>query len=279
LAAAALPRAAAVAQTPDLPDALEGVGVTEHLDEHIPLDLEFVDELGKRVTLQDYFKPGRPVLLTLNYSNCPMLCSLQLNALVDGGDYFRAREAPGGLKGIDWTAGNEFAMLTVSIDPLETPTQAKLTQQRYMKVYGRPGAAQGWHFLTGSKENIQALADAIGFGFRWNEARKEYSHPAVTTVLTPDGRVSRYLYGVEYDPQTLRLSLVEAAEGRIGSTVDRIILYCFHYDADSGRYAPAAMNIMRVGGVLTVLVLGATLSVFWLRDVRRKRAGRQGTSS
>ena len=237
-----------------LPAELKGVGVTEHLDTRIPLDLEFTDSDGKPVVLEQFFDGTRPVVLTLNYSNCPMLCSLQLNGLFDS------------LERMPWNIGDQFEMITVSIDPLETPERARMTKQSYLKIYRHPGAAEGWHFLVGREENIKKLADAVGFRYRYSENKRQYLHVAVTFILTPDGRVSRYLYGIEYDPQTLRLSLFEAADGKIGSTMDQILLFCYHYDAESGRYGPAAFRLMQIGGGLTVMILGGCLWILWRRD-------------
>ena len=163
----------------------------------------------------------------------------------------------------------EFAILSVSIDPTETPILAKAKQQGYLREYGRPAAAQGWHWLTGSEASIKALTDAVGFGYRWNEKRQEFAHAAVIILLTPDGVVSRYFYGVQYDPRTFKLSLVEAADGKTGSTLDRFILFCFHYDAATGHYGPAARNLMKAGGALTVLAVGAL--VLALRRRKRER--------
>jgi len=248
-----------------LPDDLEGVGVTDRPGAALPLWLTFVDDAGEVVSLGKYFK-DRPVLLTLNYSNCPMLCSLQLNGLVNG------------LRGLRWTAGDEFEMVTVSIDSTEVTERAHATKMKYVGDYGRPEAQTGWHFLTGTAEHIRELADSVGFGFRYVQDRREYAHAAVTFVVTPDGRLSRNLYGVLYDPQTLRLSLVEASDGKIGSPVDKILLYCFHYDAAKGRYGPAAVKMMQLGGGLTALVLGVTLAGFWRRDAHRKRHSGGGAS-
>jgi len=242
-----------------LPPELEGVGITERLNELLPLELEFTDENGKNVKLGDYFSAGRPVLLTLNYYACPMLCTLQLNGLVEG------------LRGMSWTPGRQFEMVTVSFDPRETYRLARLKKQSYIEEYGRPAAAKGWHFLVGREKNIKALTESAGFGYKWNEDRQEFIHLAATYVYTPEGRLSRILYGVMYEPNTLKLSMVEASEGKVRSGLDRILLYCFHYDADAGRYAPAAMNIMRVGGGLTALLLGGGLSLFWMREARKRR--------
>ncbi len=242
-----------------VPEELDEVEIVEHVDELIPLDLEFVDENGAPVRLQDYFDGERPVLLTLNYYGCPMLCGLQLNGMVDA------------MKLMDWTPGQEFEFVTVSINPLETHTLARLKKQNYIKEYERPEAAQGWHFLTGHRVAIDSLATATGFGYEYIEKTGEYSHAAVALVVTPDGRLSRYLYGVLFDPKTIKYSLVEAGEGKIGSPLDQIILFCFHYDAEAGAYAPVAMNIMRLGAMLTALVVGGVLSLFWIRDRRRTR--------
>jgi protein SCO1 len=247
---------ATVAQRAEpLPKELEGVGVTEHLNEQIPLNLEFTDSDGKPIVLKDCFDGKRPVLLTLNYSNCPMLCSLQLNGLFDA------------MKRMPWDIGDKFEMVTVSFDPLETPERARMTKQKYLEIYGRAGAAAGWRFLVGREENIKKLADAVGFRYRYSPERRQYIHVAAAYILTPAGRLSRYLYGVEYDPQTLRLSLLEAADGRIGSTTDQILLFCFHYDAEKGRYAPAALRLMQLGGGATVL---AVVAVIWILR-RRER--------
>lgn len=232
------------------PEEIEDMGVDEHLGQQVPLDVPFVDSDRSEVVLGDFFDGTRPVILTLNYSDCPMLCSLQLNGL------FR------GLDGMKWDLGENFQMVTVSIDPKELPERAQLTKQKYMKAYARPGTGDGWRCLTGKEEDIRKVADAVGFKYFYSEDTGEYIHTAVTMILTPDGRVSRYLYGVEYDPQTIRLSLVEAAEGKIGSTIDRVLLFCFHYDETKGRYGPHAVVVMRVGGVLTVLTLVGLVLVF-----------------
>ena len=171
------------------------------------------------------------------------------------------------MKRMPWTIGDKFEMITVSFDPLETPERARMTKQKYLKIYRRAGAAEGWHFLTGKEENIKKLTEAVGFHYRYSEKDRQYYHVAVTFILTPDGRVSRYLYGVQYDPQTLRLSLVEAADGKIGSTTDQILLFCFHYDAASGRYGPAAFRLMQLGGGFTVLIVGG---VIWILRRREK---------
>lgn len=238
------------------PSELEQVEVTERLNASLPLDLTFTDSDGREVKLGEFFDGTKPVLLTLNYSNCPMLCSMQLTGLFTG------------LQGMQWDLGDKYRMVTVSIDPKELPERAQQTKAHYLEMYGRSGVADGWHVLVGKEENIRKLAQTVGFGYAYLPDTNEYAHAAVTMVITPTGTVSRYLYGVEYDPQTVRFSLLEAAEGKIGTTLDQIILYCFHYDADKNRYGPAAMKIMRVGGILTLVVLGGMVLVF------RRRRGR-----
>ena len=239
--------------------ALDKVGIEEHLDAALPLDLEFLDEAGRTVRLRDYFDGVRPVILTLNYYRCPMLCGLQLNGVVAG------------MEELDWTPGVEFEMVTVSIDPLEGPELAQAKKENYLKRYQRPAAARGWHFLTGRQVNIERLAETVGFGYTYDAVSGQYAHAAAIFMITPDGRVARYLYGIEYPPKNLKLALMEASQGEIGSPLDQLIMYCFHYDPASRRYAPVAMNIMRVGGGATALVLGATLGVWWLRESRRRR--------
>jgi protein SCO1/2 len=248
------------------PKQVEGVDVTEHLGAAVPHGLAFKDEQGKDVTLGQYFDGKHPVILTFNYSNCPMLCSLMLNGLVQG------------LKQLAYTPGEDFRIVTVSIDHEETPDHALKTQHRYMAEYSRPGAEKGWSFLTGSEQNVKAYARALGFGFAYNEARKEYAHPSAMAVASPDGRVVRYLYGIEYPPSKLKLALLEAAQGKIGNPFDRLILYCFHYDATEGRYAPVAANIMRVGGAVAVLVLASFLILLWRADLKKRRRIAESTS-
>jgi protein SCO1/2 len=245
-----------------LPKDLEGVGITEHPGAKLPLRLEFTDENGKTVSLAQYFDGNRPVVLTLGYLTCPMLCPLVLEGLIDG------------LKPLPWTPGKEFEIISVSIDPHDSPTLAKLKQEHYLGEYGRPGAAAGWHFLTGREENIKKLADTVGFHFRYIEERGQFAHAAGIFIATPQGRMARYLYGVLYQPKTLRLALVEAGKGKIGTTVDQVLLYCFHYDAQEGRYVLAASNLMRVGGAATALIVGAWLMVAWRRGTHKHPPGR-----
>lgn len=242
-----------------LPKRLQGVDVQEKLGQPISLNLAFKDSLGRDVLLRDYFDGKLPVILTLNYSDCPMLCSLILNGLVNG------------LKQIDLVLGKDYRIVTVSINPHETPERAHKTQNRYLSQYGKPESRDGWAFLTGSEANIKAVADSVGFQYSYNEARDEYAHPSAFAIAMPNGNIARYIYGIEYLPDTLRLSLIEASEGKVGTTVDRILLYCFHYDETEGRYAPAAMNVMRLSGGLGAILLGGFLLLLWRAERRKKK--------
>lgn len=248
------------------PKRVENVEVTEQLGKKVPPAIPFTDEHGRPATIGQYFDGTHPVILTFNYSNCPMLCSLMLNGLVQG------------LKQLGYTPGHEFRIVTVSIDHEETPEKALKTQTRYLKELGRPEAVEGWHFLTGSEASVHAYADALGFGYAYNEARKEYAHPSAMAVSSPDGHIVRYLYGIEYPPSKLKLALLEAAQGKIGSPFDRLVLYCFHYDATEGRYAPTAANVMRVGAAISVVLLGIFLTLLWRTDSKKRRRNAESTS-
>ncbi len=248
------------AQSADQPvSAMEGVGVDEQLDARVPLGLAFTDEQDREVRLADYFDGTHPVILTLNYYKCPMLCTLQLNGMVDT------------LSMMEWTAGQQFEIVTVSFNPLETPLLARQKKQNYIQSYGRPSAGAGWHFLTGGQAEIDALTQSVGFNYRWDDASQQYVHVAALIMLTPDGRVSRYLYDVLFEPRDLKLALLEASEGRIGTTVDHVLMYCYTYDPASGSYVPAAMNLMRLGGLLTLVVLAIVLGSLWARELARRR--------
>lgn len=251
------------AQPPSqVPHELEGVEIIEHLNERLPLDLTFVDHDGKTVTLGDYFNAGKPVIITLNYYRCPLLCTLQLNGMVKA------------LKEVDFEPGSDFRIITLSIDPNEDAELAAVKRRSYLASYGRESAAEGWAFLTGTQENIHALAEAIGFKYRWNERRQEWAHAAAFFVATPDGRLSRYLYGTAYEPSTVRMALIEGGQGKIGSTLDRFLLWCFHYDNLTGQYTPHVMRIMRLGGLLTLAVMATGLFILWRRGAPRWPADR-----
>lgn len=257
-----LPAAAQTVQekVPELQD----VGVTEHLGARVPADIELRAEDGSTLTLGRLLGRGKPLILTLNYYRCPMLCGLQLNGLLEG------------LKGLAWKVGDRFEVVTVSIDPTEGPEIARAKKATYLQAYGRPGTDSGWRFLTGDAESIRRLAKAVGFGYRWDRETNQYAHPAVAMLLAADGTIVRYLYGIEYPAKTLKLALTEAGRGEIGTPWDRFILTCFHYDPQSRRYTPMATGIMRAGGALTAAVLGLVLGTFWLRERRRRADGEDG---
>lgn len=248
-----------------VPQQLQGVDVKEQLGHKLPTSLGFRDAGGQFRTLGEFFDGEHPVILTLNYSNCPMLCSLQLNGLVDG------------LKQVEWGINREYRVVTVSLDPNEPAELSARTQNRYLTQYGRPEARGGWHFLSGSEANVRAYAEALGFSYRYLEDKKEYAHPAAVALASPDGRIMRYLYGIEYAPKTLRLALVEASEGRIGSTIDKLILYCFHYDATEGRYAPVARRLMQLGGGSFVILLAGFVIAISRNEAKKRRRLAKGT--
>jgi protein SCO1/2 len=238
-----------------MPELLKEIGLDQRLDEQLPLDTPFKDESGRDVTLRQYFGK-RPVILTLVYYECPMLCTQVLNGLVS---------ALGVLK---FSIGQEFDVVTISFDPGETPPLAAAKKAAYIERYNRADAERGWHFLTGSEKSIAAVTKTVGFRYAYNQGVDQYAHVSGFMVLTPDGRVSRYFYGIEYGPRDMRLALIEAADGRIGSLVDHVFLYCFHYDPKSARYSFAIMRVVRGAGVLTVLAIGATVLMMRRREKR-----------
>jgi protein SCO1/2 len=240
-----------------LPPELEGVGIAERLNQLLPLDAEFTTHDRRSVPLRTFFDGRRPVVLVLNYYRCPMLCGLLLNGLLDA------------LQELDWTAGEQFQIVTVSFNPREGPELANLKRQNYLKQYGRPAAEAGWHFLVGRQENIQRLLDATGFSVKRDEATGEYAHASTLILCTPDGRIARYLRGVVFEPRTLRLSLVEAAEGKIGTTMDQLLLFCYHYR--DGQYTLATMNIARGAGLITLAIVAAILITLWRRETHRRQ--------
>jgi protein SCO1/2 len=252
------PRTDAAGETPPRiedtrPPALREVAIDQRLDQQVPLDLAFRDESGAPVSLGQYFGT-RPVILSLVYYECPMLCTLVLNGLV------RA------LRVLTFDAGREFEIVTVSFNPRETPELAATKKATYLGEYDRPGAAAGWHFLTGDADAITRLTAAVGFHYTYVPEEKQFAHAAVIMVLTPDGRISRYFFGVEYSPRDLRFGLIDAAGRKIGTAVDHLLLYCYRYDPATGKYGVIVMNLMRAGGVVTVLALAGFIFVMRRRE-------------
>lgn len=260
LVLAALALVPASGQENRLPPELEGIGVEEKLGSQVNLELEFTAENGYQVPLRQFFRSGKPVVLNLVYYRCPMLCSLVLNAQTKV------------MRDLAWTAGEQFEVVTISIDPQERFNLAVAKKKWYLEQYERPQAASGWHFLTDYQGNAKRLADQIGFNYRWDARTEQWAHAAAIMVLTPEGKVSRYLYGLQYKPRDMRLALAEASEGKLGTVGDKLLLFCFHYDPVSRSYVPFAQNLMRAGGALTVLVMGVILSILWRRERRRSTA-------
>lgn len=232
------------------PDLLKQVGIDQKLNQSVPLNLTFRDEHGQTVQLGQYFGQ-KPVILTLVYYNCPMLCTQVLNGVEVG------------LKGIPLDIGKQFNVVTVSIDPSEGHVLADVKQEMYTGMYGRPGAAQGWHFLTGDEPQIKQLADAVGFRYAYDPDTKQFAHASAIMILTPEGKISRYFYGIQFPARDLRLGLVEASEGKIGSPVDAVLLFCYHYDPHTGKYGLLISHVMQAGGALTVLVLGVLVLILF----------------
>jgi protein SCO1 len=246
-----------------LPSELDGITVNERLGNHVDTQLTFTDQDGETVRLGKYFDGSLPVMMTLNYYRCTTLCNIQLNQLKTG------------LRALGWKPGEKFRIVTVSIDHRETPALARGKRATYLESLGM-GEVE-WAFLVGSEQNIRKLADSLGFGYRYDAEGDQYAHPAAVMFLSPDAKVARYLYGLEYSPWDLRFALLESAEGRVGSVADRVILSCFHYDPATKRYGPFAFGLMRLGGVLTVLLLGGFLLGMWRRERSRRRHLREAT--
>jgi protein SCO1/2 len=241
-----------------VPDILEKVGIDQKLDALVPLDAVFRDEQGRQVKLSNYFGK-RPVVLSLVYYECPMLCTQVLNGAVAA------------FKVLNFTIGDEYEVVTLSFNPKETPAMASAKKQTYLAKYGRPEGVKGWHFLTGEQPAIDAVANAVGFRYTFDTASQQYVHASALIVLTPQGRVSKYFYGIDYPPKDIRLGLIEASDGKIGSPVDQVLLYCFHYDPHAGKYSMVVLNVLRLGGALTVALIGGFIVTMWGLDRRKTK--------
>ena len=239
------------------PEILQEIGWDQRLGEKIPLDLAFKDETGKDVVLADYFGE-KPVVLSLVYYECPMLCTISLNGLAKA------------LEVLSFVPGQEFQVLTVSFDSNEGTNLAAAKKRAYMASYDKSDeGAQGWHFLTGDAESVGRLTRAVGFRYAWDEETKQFAHPAGILVATPDGTISHYLFGVEYSPKDLRLALVASGEGKVGNAVDQVLLYCFQYDPETGQYSAAIFNIVRIAGLVTLLAMTGLFLSFSMRRRRK----------
>ena len=245
----------------DRPSQLKNVGIDQKLDSKLPLDAHFRDEAGRDVRLRDYFGK-RPVVLALAYYDCPMLCTQVLNGMV------RA------LKVLTFTPGQEYDVVVVSFDPREKPPLAAEKKAIYLRQYGRPETSGAWHFLTGDISDIKALTNAVGFRYYYDVHTSQYAHASAVYVVTADGHMSRYYYGIEYAPKDLRLGLIEAAQNKIGTPVDQLLLFCYHYDPSTGKYTPIAMNVLRAAGGATVFALGGFILVMLIRDRKAGSTGR-----
>jgi protein SCO1/2 len=230
------------------PPTLQNVGIEQRLDAQIPPDLAFRDETGRAVKLGDYFGK-KPLILDLVYYNCPMLCGESLAGLT------------GALRLVKFDAGDQFDVVIVSFDPRETPEMAAAKKADYIKRYGRPNTASGWHFLTGSAQSIDALTKAVGFQYQYDSRLNQFAHATAIMVLTPQGRISRYFYGVDFPPKDLRMGMVEASKEKIGNAVDQVLLYCYHYDPSTGKYGAVIVNILRLAAAATILILGGFLLI------------------
>ncbi len=250
------PKAAPMVAT-EAPKDLEGVGIDEQRGSQIDLNLKFKDESGQEVSLARYFGDSQqPVILSPVYYSCPGLCNFHLNALTDG------------MKQMDWTLGEKFKAIAVSFDVTEDSKVASKKKAAYMTAYGRPAAETGWHFLTGDEANVKALMTNLGFKYKWSAEANEWAHASAAIIVTPDGKISRYLPGLQIDPKDLKLALNEASSGKIGTFVDKLVLYCFQYNPHQSKYTLYAFNIMKLGGALMVLVLALWLLPIWIRSRR-----------
>lgn len=252
------------------PDELQGVGIEEKLNGRIPFDAEFTNEAGEKVLFGRYFGKDRPIVLQIGYFECPMLCGLVNNAMLDA------------MNGVTLSAGKDYDVIYLSVNPRENHVLAAQKKQNMLTVYDRAGAAEGIHLLTGSEADIRKVTQAVGFNYKWSDSARQYLHAAAIMIITPDGRMSRYLVGLQYEPRTLRLALVEGSEGKIGTTSDHLALMFCNFSAEKGGYVLAARGVMKIGGLLTVLILGTVLVRLFLREARRRAlpstgdAGRSG---
>ncbi len=242
------------AQSYGRPAALRNVGIDQRLNQQLPLDVSFNDESGKAVPLRQFFSGDKPVILALVYYRCPMLCNMELNGLTRS------------LRQISLNAGEKYELVALSFDPRETSDLAAAKKQTYVEKYDRPSAASGFHFLTGRAESIKMVADAVGFHYSYDIAGDQFAHSSGIVILTPEGKVSRYFYGIEFNHKDLRLGLVEASANKIGTLADQVLLFCFHYDPARGKYGLVIFNALRIGGGVTVLAIAVFLFVMLRRD-------------
>ena len=245
-----------------MPGILKEVTFRQQLNEQLPLDAAFKDEAGRDVRLGDYFKTGKPVVLAFVYYECTMMCTQVMNGISSA------------LKPLTFTPGQDFDVVLVSFDPRDTPRAATEKKAAHLQYWSTQANAGGWHFLTGTETEIRRVAQAAGFSYQWDERNQQFAHVSGVLVVTPEGRLSRYFYGIEYSPKELRLALVESGKGAIGSKIDELLLYCFHYDPESGRYGVVVMNLIRLGGVVTVALVAGFILLMRRRESRTTAEGR-----
>lgn len=247
-----------------LPEALKKVGIEQRLGEQLPLEAIFKDESGREVKLGEYFKSGRPVILALVYYECPMLCNQVLNGMV------------GALKGVNLDAGKDFDIIAISFDARENEKNGLAANKRaaYIERYARPGTENGWHFLTGTQDSIDAVTKAAGFNYEWDEKSNQFAHASAIMIVNPDGRLSHYFYGIDYSPKDIKFGLIEATQNKIGNAADQLLLYCYHYDPSTGKYGFAILRAMRLAAIATLFGLGAMGFVFW--RLNKRKSGQEG---
>jgi protein SCO1/2 len=243
----------------ELPNEFKGVGVEEHLGQNIDLNTPFTNEKGQEVPLRTFFKDDKPVLMAMVYYTCPALCNYHLNGLTEA------------MKQLKWSAGADYQFVAVSMKAEETPEVAAKKKHNYLKVYSRPGGEEGWHFLVGRQDNVSKLAKELGFKYNWMPEKKEFAHVSVAYVITPAGKISRYLHGIQVDPKTLKMSLLEASSGKIGNVVEQAMMFCFQFNPVKNKYTLYAWNIMRIGAAVMVLLMGALLISVWWRGQLQHR--------
>ena len=243
------------------PQILSNIGIDQNLKQQVPLDVPFKDENGRDVKLSDYFG-SKPVILSLVYYECPMLCTETLNGMVTA------------FKLLKFDVGQEFNVVTISFDARETPALATEKKKNYLRQYGRPGAEQGWHFLTGPQSSIDAVTKSVGFHYAWDQSTQQFAHATALMLLTPDGKIAQYYYGVEFSPRDMRFGIIEASQGKTGTVVDQVLLYCFHYDPRSGKYGAIITRIVQLAGGVTVLLLGGFMFLMFRLEPKRARGGK-----